>query len=305
MLSATIRRLSSTRLPLTANMHFLQACNFRCKFCFATFDDWTRVENRRILPHSDLMKLVNIVAKRYTKVTFAGGEPTLYPRLAEMLEAAKACGSLTNIVTNGSLLTTEWLARHGPLIDFVTLSIDSDNGATHRLLGRCEPGKPSVPTEFYLSAAENIRRRNIVLKLNSVVTTVNQDETITSFVKNMKPCRWKILQAMPIPGQNDLHIGELQPTAEKFRAYVARHEAELVGTGIRVVPEEIEDIRTSYIMIDPLGRFFDDVTGPYRYSRPILKVGIEAAWGDVYFNEVKFKARGGTADFAHAVCGPQ
>jgi radical S-adenosyl methionine domain-containing protein 2 len=162
-----------------------------------------------------------------------------------------------------------------------------------------------MPTQFYIAVAERVRARNIVLKLNTVVTTVNQDETMTEFVKTISPCRWKILQAMPIPGQNDEHIGALVATTEKFQSYIARHSEQLSGAGIRIVGEGIEDIRTSYIMIDPQGRFFDDVTGPYRYSRPILRVGIEEAWNDVFFNQGKFNARGGTADFSRVRCKPQ
>jgi radical S-adenosyl methionine domain-containing protein 2 len=67
------------------------------------------------------------------------------------------------------------------------------------------------------------------------------------------------------------------------------------------VPETIEDIRTSYIMVDPAGRFFDDSQGRYQYSRPILAVGLEAAFGDVVFNLDKFRGRGGCADFAEKI----
>ena len=34
----------------------------------------------------------------------------------------------------------------------------------------------------------------------------------------------------------------------------------------RVVPENNEAMTESYVMIDPAGRFFDNVQGSYRYS---------------------------------------
>lgn len=63
--------------------------------------------------------------------------------------------------------------------------------------------------------------------------------------------------------------------------------------GVTVVPESNELMRGSYVMIDPLGRFYDNVTGRHRYSRRILEVGIEAALGDVVVDTGRFVERGG------------
>ena len=49
----------------------------------------------------------------------------------------------------------------------------------------------------------------------------------------------------------------------------------------------------SYAMIAPNGCFFDNSRGVYRYSRPILEVGLLAAFGDVGFSQDKFIKRGG------------
>jgi radical S-adenosyl methionine domain-containing protein 2 len=102
---------------------------------------------------------------------------------------------------------------------------------------------------------------------------------------------------MPIDGQNDHYISKLIPSAQAFSDYVKRHENALKNSGIRIVPETIEGIRCSYIMIDPYGRFFDDLSGRYQYGRSILEVGVDQAWEDVNFDDGKFQARGGTADF--------
>ena len=41
------------------------------------------------------------------------------------------------------------------------------------------------------------------------------------------------------------------------------------------MPESNELMRGSYVMVDPAGRFFDNVEGGHTYSRPILEVGVE------------------------------
>lgn len=102
---------------------------------------------------------------------------------------------------------------------------------------------------------------------------------------------------MPIEGQNNRYIMNLVPSIENFRMHVERNSHKFVGTHIRVVPETIDDIQSSYIMIDPRGKFFDDTLKYYRYSRSILDVGIDEAWKDMSYNIDKFNARGGTADF--------
>ena len=80
---------SCARLPLTANFHFIKSCNFACNYCYATFADSLA---RPILGDEQLFALTRLLAARYTKVTFVGGEPTLYPRLPELLATAKAKG---------------------------------------------------------------------------------------------------------------------------------------------------------------------------------------------------------------------
>ena len=49
----------------------------------------------------------------------------------------------------------------------------------------------------------------------------------------------------------------------------------------------------SYIMVDPMGRFYDNVDGRYRYGRPILQAGVEGALQDVRVDRETFERRGG------------
>jgi radical S-adenosyl methionine domain-containing protein 2 len=288
----------TNRLPFTANFHFLRACNFRCRYCYATFADSIDSDPRGLLSHDQLIAVVRQLARRFTKLTFAGGEPTLYRRLPELLAAAKAEGALVNLVTNGSRLDPARLASFAGSLDFLTLSADSADAATMAAIGRADAAGRALPADHYLSLAVAARTVGIGLKLNTVVTTLNTKDDMAAFVRALAPSRWKLLQAAPVAGQNDAFIATLSPAREDFDGYVARHAAALVDTAIRLVPEPIEVIRGSYVMVDPLGRFFDSATGRHRYSRPLLDVGVDVARGDVAFDEAKFSARGGTADWA-------
>jgi radical S-adenosyl methionine domain-containing protein 2 len=186
--NASICLLSSrARRALTANFHFLHECNFRCKFCFATFDDWKHADEFRPLTHEGRMKVVRELGRTFAKITFAGGEPTLEPRLPDMLQMAKSQGALTNVVTNGSKVTPAWLEDNRTLIDFLTLSADSDRPETHVRLGRATRRNVPLSVQHYIAISRAALRLGMKLKLNSVVATVNQDEDISSFVKAVAP----------------------------------------------------------------------------------------------------------------------
>ena len=69
------------------------------------------------------------------------------------------------------------------------------------------------------------------------------------------------------------------------------------GFGINVVPESNELMTGSYVMVDPAGRFFDNVSGAHNYSRSIIDVGVDEAWRDVSVDRGKFISRDGLYDW--------
>lgn len=115
---------------------------------------------------------------------------------------------------------------------------------------------------------------------------------MTSLVLALRPERWKVLQALPIAGQNDGRIDDLLITREQFDRFVARHR-EVETAGIHLVPESNDLMTGSYVMVDPAGRFFDNVDGVHRYSLPIFEVGVTAALEEVRIDPETFRRRGG------------
>ena len=100
---------------------FLSGCNFRCPFC----------HNGELLdgtaePVMDDEELLSFLAKRrglLDAVCISGGEPTLQPELASLLEKTKAMGFLTKLDTNGSRpeVLKELVSRG--LLDYVAMDI--------------------------------------------------------------------------------------------------------------------------------------------------------------------------------------
>lgn len=283
-------------LPPSVNYHLWQPCNMRCSFCFATFHDVVaEVLPKGHLPREEALQVVRILGARFRKITFAGGEPTLCPWLLDLITEAKAAGAVTMLVSNGTRLTHDYLGALRGHLDWLTLSLESASADTHRRLGRAVHGK-ALPPERYVEIAAQARALGIRVKVNSVITTLNAGEDLSTFIAEIRPERWKILQALPVRGQNDGRVEPLIPSREDFEAFVERHRA-LESQGIRLVPEDHQAITGSYAMVDPAGRFFDDTAGCHHYSAPILQVGLDAAWSQVTFSLPRFLARGGVYSF--------
>ena len=98
---------------------------------------------------------------------------------------------------------------------------------------------------------------------------------------------------LPVEGQNSGLMNELLLSDAEFQQYLSVNRR----AGYQPVVEDNDDMRGSYAMVDPAGRFFDSSLGYHRYSKPILESGVEAAYNQVGIREDKFNSRGGYYDW--------
>lgn len=282
----------ATQVP-TVNYHLWRPCNMKCGFCFATFQDISP----DILPKGHLgregcVSVVEFLAHAgFAKINFAGGEPTLCTWLPELIRLAKEMGLTTSIVTNGSRITTEWLKGLNGSLDWAALSIDSIDPDTLARIGRTTRAGP-MSRENYLRAVRIFKQNDVRVKINTVVTRDTLKENLADFVEEARPERWKLLQVLPVKGQNDRLVDEHVVSPAEFDRYV-RLNRRVEALGITLVPESNDLMKGSYVMVDPAGRFFDNIAGGYTYSRPIIEVGVEQALKDVSIDVEKFLSRNG------------
>lgn len=281
----------------SVNYHLWKPCNMKCGFCFATFQDIDpHFLPKGHLGQEDSLIVVEELARAgFQKINFAGGEPTLCPWLSDLVTKAKELGLSTAMVTNGSLLTPTWMDAVAGHLDWAALSIDSVNPDTLRQIGRTTRSGPFGAAE-YLEMADMLKHQGIRLKINTVVTRFNLDEDLTGFIIEASPERWKLFQVLPVGGQNDFTIGDYVVSDDEFHDYVAMSRR-VEEHQIKVVPESNDLMRGSYVMVDPAGRFFDNVAGGHTYSRPIIEVGVEEALRDVTADPKKFLSRDGLYDW--------
>ena len=277
----------------SVNFHVWEPCNMHCKFCFATFQDIKQtILPKGHLPREQALEVVKMLAQYgFEKISFAGGEPTLCPWLPELIELAKDLGMTTMIITNGSNLTDRFLKINHEKLDWIGISIDSLSSESNLKIGRAISGSRALCLDDYKSIVNKVKTHGYGLKINTVVNRMNFEEDMTDFINYAQPKRWKILQALPINGQNDSNIDDMIVNELQFQSFVRNHES--LNRFTNVVVETNSMIKGSYAMVDPAGRFFDNVEGVHNYSKPILSSGVEKAIREVNYDFEKYILRGG------------
>lgn len=273
------------------NYHLWEKCNSNCKFCFGQF---TNCKKTRLTKEESINIVYKIVNYGFEKITFSGGEPTLCPWLPELLKIAKTSGMVTCVVTNGSLINYDWLISYGKYIDWIALSIDSINSNINYKSGRSNVNN-TQNEDYYLNIINLIKNAGIKLKINTVVSSYNLNDTLKPFILKTKPNRWKIFQALTIENENKNYSGDFSISYTDFLAY---KNANQIPDYISIMISETNyQMKTSYLMISPNGRFFDNYMGIHNFSKPILDVGINNALSDIIISPKKFINRGGLYDW--------
>jgi len=273
----------------TVNFHLIKACNYKCKFCYATFNDI----HVKSMTRSEQLELIELLAKSklFRKINFAGGEPTLVPHITDLIKHAKSLGFETSIVTNVSRIDFNWVKEISPYLDILTMSIDSINDDTNIRIGRNQSGKTNKIDKLE-EIAKACHTFGVNLKINTVVSAFNVSEDLSFFINQLNPFRWKIFQVTKVEGQNDKYFESLKIDNEEFNYFCERNQKH-ISPNTKVVVESEEIIRGSYLMIDQLGRFFDDSNQIHNYSDKILKIGVHNALQQIEIDVNKFEIREG------------
>jgi radical SAM protein with 4Fe4S-binding SPASM domain len=109
-------------------LHVTGRCNFACPYCYASAG--------RQAPDLDLDLAKTLAARAAElgakKLAISGGEPLLRGDLEEILQAGKAAGLMTQLLTNGVLLDRERALSVTAHLDMVQVSIDGWNEETNQ-----------------------------------------------------------------------------------------------------------------------------------------------------------------------------
>lgn len=263
----------------TVSFHLVKPCNMACKFCYATFNSF-KVEKQLSLRDIAII-LLKLKEAGVEKVTFAGGEPMLYPNLAAAIITAKEIGLTTSIITNGSMLTENWLRMMTNHLDWIGVSIDSLNPETNEKIGRVTNKQPID----YYQLVELINKYNYKLKINTVVNIHNQEEDFRQFMKFSKVTRWKVFDTLRVEGQNEEQFEAIKST--KYSEFIERNFCK------PMIAENNYLMSGSYLLIDPMGRFYENWGSHNKKSDSLITHSVEHCLGQIQLDRERFIDRGG------------
>lgn len=101
-----LEREHSQRNTKIIDWRLSNVCNFNCSFCPDNFKDGTK----RPLAYESYIKLIDrlVDTDKHVWFQFTGGEPTLYPKLIDLLQYIKNKKGFTSMISNGSRTIRWW-----------------------------------------------------------------------------------------------------------------------------------------------------------------------------------------------------
>lgn len=277
---------------LTINWHILEACNYDCYFCYAKYGQKSIFARR----YADILRGIGDLKNckinfqnssaivESVRINFAGGEPFLEKNLGQAIALAFDLGLRPSFISNGSLLTDNFIKEFGPMISVAGFSVDSFDDEKNRRIGRRDSRGSQIGYER-LAAMFRLFRQvspNTLLKVNTVVCRENVGDDLTSPLNELRPDRWKALRVIPIHGASGRGVSD-----KEFSSFMDRHQ-DMPG---KIVPEDNVDMYRSYLMLDPDGCFYQREGSDYLRSKPILVVGAATALRSIEFDAKTYSSR--------------
>lgn len=111
-------------------IHPTRRCNLQCRHCYSSSSPQAR---EALTPGVLRTALDELAAEDYNWASFSGGEPLVYPHLADVLAHARQCGMQTAVVTNGMLLSPRRLDAIQPVTDLLVISLDGKPASHNRM----------------------------------------------------------------------------------------------------------------------------------------------------------------------------
>jgi radical S-adenosyl methionine domain-containing protein 2 len=274
---------------IVINWHILEKCNYSCGYCYAKYEsnmNSTKDIHRSLDDSYNLMfSVYNFFKVKYkcdVRINFAGGEPFLSNNIIRLLQTAKEIGFSVSFISNGSLINNSIADEICKTIDIAGFSIDSSTHYMDKMIGRCTPRGNGLNKDSLINIIEIFKKSGSSIKINTVVGNHNKNDDMSGIIIKTLPDKWKILQELPVMTASGI-------SSLEFKSYISRHS----NFKSIIYAEDNISMTNSYLMIDPLGRFYQnkEIGHGYNYSDPILSVGIEKAFEQIHFNFSKFKSR--------------
>ena len=247
-------------------------CNENCQFCY-------RIMCRKENTYEQNDKILDMLIKlKINKISWTGGEALLYPHLFDLMKKAHYNNIKNNIITNGRLLTPNIIDKIEEYTDYITFSLDALNDNVNNCLGRgIEHGKNIIELLEYL------KNKNIIVKLNSIVTkkNINNIIEVAQIVNDYKIKRWKLYKYISLRGKSIENKSEFEIDNEIYENLISEIKKQKMNCPIVVCREK--EIEENYILINPIGDFIITINSKDKVMcnfETIEKINIEEEYDE-------------------------
>lgn len=281
---------------LVINYHITEKCNYDCHYCYAKWakpnelhrnvDEMKRVLSKLAEYFLSPNPIQQQLQYQSVRLNFAGGEPLLLKqRLTDVLDYAIELGFKTSIITNGHLISDEFITEHSHKLQLLGVSYDACQYGVQKQIGRITRSGNVLSVERLKSIFQQVKRHSPTteLKINTVVNQFNSREDFTALITDLQPNKWKVLRVLPV-------FDSIQTISDQqFETFVERHQRVAYCMSV----ENNESMTNSYLMLSPDGAFFQNGNGSTGYfkSRPLLTTSIDVALAEAGFDALKFAQR--------------
>ena len=281
---------------LVINYHITEKCNYDCHYCYAKWvkpnelhrniDEMKRVLDKLAKYFLSPNPIQKQLGYQSVRLNFAGGEPLLLKqRFIEAIDYAIELGFTTSLITNGHLITEQFIVEHSHKLQLLGISYDSGYFEKQQQIGRITASGKVLSERCLKKMFQQVKKHapNTQLKINTVVNQYNTDEDFTELISELQPSKWKVLRVLPV-------FDSIQTIShQQFERFVERHKS--VSHLMSV--ENNDSMTNSYLMLSPDGSFFQNGNHEQGYfkSRPLLTTPIDVALRETGFDPSKFALR--------------
>jgi cyclic pyranopterin phosphate synthase len=191
-------------------------CNFRCVYCMPA-DGVPWIDSRNLLSFDEITDVVRAAIQIHgiRRFKLTGGEPTVRPRLVELVHQLKNIDGVDDLslTTNGQLLAELARPLHDAGLDRVTVSVDSLDAVKFRQITRSgDLPKVLAGLDACLDAGFN------GTKVNCVTMRGTNDDEVADFARLTvdRPITVRFIEYMPLGDASLLHEPHGSPAAAEI-----------------------------------------------------------------------------------------
>ncbi|MHA1130297.1 MAG: radical SAM/SPASM domain-containing protein [Candidatus Helarchaeota archaeon] len=148
--------------PESVHLALTHKCNYYCQSCY--------VDNRNTpeMTTTEIKSLIDEMAEmKVFQLAIGGGEPFIRNDLIEIVKYTNRCGLISNITTNGSLITSKIITELAPHVGQIQLSVNGHARKLHEI------HRQKGSFKAVLNAIELLQKHKIRFGLNVLICPDN------------------------------------------------------------------------------------------------------------------------------------